>query len=286
MGWRDRRSPWVRIHARAVEVGVRVLGCSQVLAPDHRADASSAPAKSTPTRTVGDDSIARSHGWFGSGQDAPRSLASASRTVRVRGTRVDDRRAHAVRRVELMDIERTASDRDQTSSDGDQTSSDQDQTASDRDQTSSELDQRSSDRDQEAADVGLAGGSDSETYRRTTLERAFAANERVEASRRRDDTAQVRFTTATNRDADAAMRDVAADARDEDARERDLADDVGASWHQILLRARHDRQRAAIDRERAADDRAQARADRAIAARERCEHEQDTSETAEPGAPR
>ena len=62
-----------------------------------------------------------------------------------------------------------------------------------------------------------------------------------------------------------------AQQRDAAARERDQVGDGGSTWHEILLRAKHDRERSAVDRERAADDRAQAAADRFVAARERAE---------------
>jgi diguanylate cyclase (GGDEF)-like protein len=164
-----------------------------------------------------------------------------------------------------------ASDRDQTSSDRDHTGGDQDQTGSDRDQTSSDADQQSSDDDQDAADDDLAAGSDRASYERTKHAREVAKENRDAASHDREEAGQARFATANERDRAATERDFVAESRDRSARARDLEDETRSDWHDILLRAQRDRERAAIDRDRAADDRAQAAADRIEAARERGE---------------
>jgi diguanylate cyclase (GGDEF)-like protein len=182
--------------------------------------------------------------------------------------------------IEAIDREARAADGDQTLSDRDQTASDQDQTWSDHDQAGSDRDQRNADEDQRAADAVFASGGDEATYRRGSLARQHAGQDRAAVAMLRDETAAERLRTGDKRDRDALIRDQNADARDALAGLHDLQDDEHASREAIMARAARDRARAAADRAKAADDRIQAAADRDTAARERAENHRFQAELA------
>jgi diguanylate cyclase (GGDEF)-like protein len=199
-----------------------------------------------------------------------------------------------------------SADADQSLSDADQTGSDLDQTASDADQSGSDRDQRSSDRDQWAADQDQAlsdghGASDDEAarvYADTRRTRSQTALERDAVSQSRSDVWRLREETAERRDRDADVRDAAAEARDALAlaldREIDQLEQSrlgpgtgGVIGLDLLLRAAHDRRRAAESRARAAEYRREAARDRAAARLDRQRAAEDrailTQELAEAG---
>jgi diguanylate cyclase (GGDEF)-like protein len=161
--------------------------------------------------------------------------------------------------------------RAQTVADREQTAADQDQTWSDHDQTASDRNERSSQEDQQASDADLAAGGDSALHDRSATARAASSRDRAEVSSLRDQAGVERLKTAEERDQAATLRDHGAQIRDAQAHVADELFDPDASREDILLRAQHDRERAAVDRAKAADDRVRAAVEREQAAAERAE---------------
>jgi diguanylate cyclase (GGDEF)-like protein len=173
--------------------------------------------------------------------------------------------------AELLAAVEVDAGRDQTLADREQTSADQDQTWSDHDQTASDRNERSSEEDQEASDADLAAGGDVAVHDRSAAVRAVSSRDRAEVSSMRDRTSVERLETANERDQAAELRNRGAKSRDARAHLIDEPLDTDGSREDILLRAQHDRERAAIDRAKAADDRVRAAVEREEAAVERAE---------------
>jgi diguanylate cyclase (GGDEF)-like protein len=181
---------------------------------------------------------------------------------------------------DLSDLDQTWSDTDQSDSDLDQTLSDADQRASERDQSASERDQHAADLDQAALARAQVGDDDPTSYARSRRARSQTSLERDITSQSRSMTAGIRDATAERRDLDAEARDAAASAREQLAAVLDAEIDQlensralnggGRSLDlEILLRASHDRKRAAAGRARAAVQREEAARDRALAREDR-----------------